>query len=131
MKQLVSGADFTCGAKADGAVLCFGKVPGQAGVSRDPTRIVGLEATTLAASTRSLCALVTPELVACIGDNTEGGLVKGGPPRLVEPTPIPDLEKPIVSIGVADDGVCALAESGRVVCHGRGPRWEGLSLIHI
>lgn len=129
--HLASGADFTCGAKADGAVLCIGKVPGQAGVSREATRILGLEATDIAASSRALCALVTPELVACVGDNADGELVKGGPPHLFEPTPVPELEKPVVAISMADDGVCALSKNKRVVCHGRDRRWEGPAFFSV
>ncbi len=128
-RRLAAGIDFTCALKGDGAVACFGRVPGNAGVTRAAERVFSSvgegKAIDIAAASRGFCALLTPETIACVGENQDGALVKGGPGRLVEPTPVADLEKPISAISMADDGICALAGSGRVTCHGAGAKWEG------
>src|SRR5262249_19881234 len=123
--QLVAGEAFTCALLSDGHVTCWGLVPGRNAVV-GPTRIPGLEATKLAASSRSVCALRQSGVVACGGDNQQQSIVHGGPAYVATPTDITFrdyLQKAgkAQDLAMTDARVCAVMSAGEVICWGHSP----------
>ncbi|MBL9025294.1 MAG: hypothetical protein JNL21_24080 [Myxococcales bacterium] len=115
--SLVAGVGFTCARSADLSVRCWGAVPGTNEVARTPREIAGLRATTIAASSRTLCGVTRERQVLCVGENAEGRFVPGGPNVLTAPTrvqvPVDPLDgAPLQptsdAFAVSDVGLCGL-----------------------
>lgn len=111
--QLVAGEAFTCALTAAHAVLCWGRVPGGAGISPEPRPVPGLEATRLSAAARAACAVRTSGAVACWGENKLGRIVPKGPSEISAPADVPGLIMNAVDVATGAQGSCGIKSGER------------------
>jgi alpha-tubulin suppressor-like RCC1 family protein len=125
--QVVAGEAFTCALDAAHHVTCWGLLPDIEAV-KEATPIPDLEATRLAASSRSVCAVRTSGAVACWGDNRDRNILADGPRRVERPTDVSFREARVkvaraTDVALTDASACAVMTEGEVVCWGK--TWRG------
>lgn len=133
----VSASDtFTCGLRADGQVLCWGRNGnGQLGLGvlgdrNQPALVAGVtDAIAIAAGTTHACAVRAGGHVACWG--ASGALGRTGADLLV-PDLIGDPVSPLanaVTLTASGFHTCATTTLGGTVCWGRSQQWELAQLL--
>src|SRR5688572_22787313 len=139
--EVAAGSDHTCVRWASGRVSCWGhSLYGQSGIEEvhqlEPRAIDGIDdAISLVAGGAHTCALRSNGKIGCWGFNREGQL--GNFADVVSTMPFESssvprevfLEERALSITAGAQHTCAIAESGRLYCWGRGGRWEGDACI--
>ncbi len=124
------GAIHTCALLANGTVECWGSnYSGELGngttrFSPTPVGVSGLsgQATAIAVSAYSTCALLSGGTVECwggnyygeLGNSTNSGTVNANP----LPFPVSGLSGTVTAIAAGDDHTCALLVNGTVECWG-------------
>lgn len=126
VSSLAAGAGFTCAAKADGIVSCFGgsNLYGQLGNGTTTAPAEGISdvmlppAVMLAAGKYTACAVLADRTAMCWGDNADGQLGAGSSlPYSTTPLAVVGLDE-IVSIAVSPRHACALRADDTVWCWG-------------
>lgn len=127
--QVVAGATYVCGLRADGRVVCWGAGPqgqlGNALATPGPSAPYELPLSgvrQIAAGAAHACALLDGGEVHCWGSNARGQLGQTGrDARVRGPTRLP-LDVPIKRL--ADAPLCAVSEDDEVYCWGEARRGE-------
>jgi alpha-tubulin suppressor-like RCC1 family protein len=131
VKHLGAGHDHTCAVTEDGSVWCWGNNnQAQLGVARDnpgfPVRVQGFDGPVAEVECNGVrgqgsgysCARLRSGSVWCWGSNEYGELGNGMlSAPIATPAPVLNLED-VVQVALADHGVCALKDTGSVVCWG-------------
>ena len=124
--SIAAGAGFTCAAKADGIVVCFGGSNGYGQLGNGTTtppaegiaEVALPPAVMLAAGKYTTCAVLEDRTVMCWGDNGDGQLGAGTSlPYSATPMAVTGLDE-VVSIAVSPRHACALRADDTVWCWG-------------
>jgi alpha-tubulin suppressor-like RCC1 family protein len=123
---------FCCAARCDGSVWCWGSnTHGQLGDGTTttrpvPARLTGLPrpATALGSGYQTACAVLDDGSVWCWGRGGEGGLGAPGTTESAVPVRVSGLTEPAVSVAVGGLHLCAVLESGALVCWGENSRGQ-------
>jgi alpha-tubulin suppressor-like RCC1 family protein len=122
--SLAAGGNATCAVLGDGAVSCWGAVPGAVTTGIDPTPVSGLSGVQeLTLSASSACARLASGQVRCWGDNSSGQLGNGTTISSSDPVNVQGLpDARHVECGPAH--CCAVRTSGQAVCWGANARGQ-------
>lgn len=135
-RQISGGENFSCGI-FDGAAYCWGNnADGRLGIGVDFNRtwyvktaapVVGLGSNMLQVATgsRAACGLLSNGTVKCWGDNSYGQLGNGTTNDSLVPVAVVGLSNvKSLAVGTAYDHMCAVKQSGQVVCWGFNDRGQ-------
>lgn len=135
-RQISGGENFSCGI-FDGAAYCWGNnADGRLGIGVDfnrtwfvktPAPVVGLGSNMLQVATgsRAACGLLSNGTVKCWGDNSYGQLGNGTTNDSLVPVAVVGLSNvKSLAVGMAYDHMCAVKQSGQVVCWGFNDRGQ-------
>jgi alpha-tubulin suppressor-like RCC1 family protein len=129
--SISAGAYHTCAVTSAGKVLCWGQNDsGQLGprTASDPSVpaevAYAVPAAAVSAGAGHTCLLTSAGEAACWGSNTAGQLGDGTTQPGAAPQKVKDLPETIRSLSLGTDFSCAVGQSGKVYCWGRGARQE-------
>src|SRR5207249_2413341 len=122
-RGIVTGGAFTCARRGIGTVACWGDdSAGQLGNggrfvnSSNPVAVSGLtDAVALAAGSQQACALRSPGVITCWGNNNFGQLGNGNTTSQGAPVAVAGLSG-VVAIAVGSLHTCALLDDGTARC---------------
>jgi alpha-tubulin suppressor-like RCC1 family protein len=119
------GDDHSCAVLSSGAVKCWGaNSDGQLGDGTRTKRLTPVDvssltdAASISAGERSTCARTNAGAVKCWGEGLNGQIGDGGQDDRLVPTQVQGLESGVASISVGGNHVCAILNSGQLMCWG-------------